>query len=40
MDMRLNMIANIRHLRIPAAGHNLHHDAPEKFASEIEGFLS
>jgi pimeloyl-ACP methyl ester carboxylesterase len=39
MAARLNMVSNIRHLRIQAASHNLHHDAPEKIASAIEDFL-
>jgi pimeloyl-ACP methyl ester carboxylesterase len=40
MDARLNMVSNIRHLEVQATSHNLHHDAPEKIASEIENFLS
>jgi pimeloyl-ACP methyl ester carboxylesterase len=40
LEKRLNMISNVRHLRVSATGHNLHHDAPERIAEEIEEFLS
>lgn len=37
---RLACFKNIRHVTLAGAGHNVHHDQPEKLAALIEEFLS
>ncbi len=36
---RMAVFPNLRHVVVPAAGHMLHHDAPEQVATQIENFL-
>jgi pimeloyl-ACP methyl ester carboxylesterase len=40
LDARLKLMPGARRLTVAATGHNLHHDAPDKIAAEIEDFLS
>lgn len=40
LEARSSAISNIRRLRLRGTGHNMHHDAPERVAEEIESFLT
>ena len=40
LQRRLGLLQHLKYVQLQNAGHNLHHDQPEKVAGLIEDFLS